>query len=95
MPLILAAHGTAQRSTFARVAVRPVSFIESTMTTILQIKTLESLEFTEALLSAKINPHLQALPTLTNLRIEAMDEPAMEKNVLEIANHDKGMKSLF
>jgi hypothetical protein len=51
----------------------PVSFDESTLATIAQIKTLESLELTEARLSAKIIPHLKALPKLTQLRIETVD----------------------
>jgi len=51
----------------------PASFDESTLATIAQIKTLESLELTEARLSAKIIPHLKALPKLTQLRIETVD----------------------
>ncbi len=51
----------------------PASFDESTLTTLAQIKTLESLELTEARLSAKIIPHLQALPKLTQLKIETVD----------------------
>lgn len=51
----------------------PVSFDESTMKVIAQIKTLESLELTEARLSAKIIPQLKALPKLTKLKIETVD----------------------
>jgi hypothetical protein len=51
----------------------PVSFDESTLATLAQIKTLEALELTEARLSAKIISHLQALPKLTKLRIETVD----------------------
>ncbi|MDZ4402725.1 hypothetical protein [Prosthecobacter sp.] len=51
----------------------PISFDESTLETLAQIKTLESLELTEARLSAKIIPHLKALPKLTKLRIETVD----------------------
>ncbi len=51
----------------------PVSFDESTLTTLAQIKTLESLELTEARLSAKIILHLQALPKLSQLKIETVD----------------------
>lgn len=51
----------------------PVSFDESTMAVIAQIKTLESLELTEARLSAKIIPQLQALPKLARLKIETVD----------------------
>ncbi|MDP1589892.1 MAG: hypothetical protein Q8M07_19225 [Prosthecobacter sp.] len=51
----------------------PISFDESTMEALAQIKTLESLELTEARLSAKIIPHLKALPKLTKLKIETVD----------------------
>lgn len=51
----------------------PVSFDESTMATVAKITTLESLELTEARLSAKIIPHLKALPKLTKLKIETVD----------------------
>lgn len=51
----------------------PISFDESTMATIGQMRTLESLELTEARLSAAIIPHLQLLPKLTNLKIETVD----------------------
>jgi hypothetical protein len=51
----------------------PISFDESTMSLVAQIKTLEALELTEARLSAKILPHLQALPKLTKLKIETVD----------------------
>jgi len=40
----------------------PVSFDESTMPVIAQLKTLETLELTEARLSARIIPQLKALP---------------------------------
>jgi hypothetical protein len=51
----------------------PISFDESTMETLAQIKSLEALELTEARLSAKIIPHLKALPKLTKLKIETVD----------------------
>ncbi|WP_395739065.1 hypothetical protein [Prosthecobacter sp.] len=51
----------------------PASFDESTMGVIAQMKTLESLELTEARLSAKIIPQLQALPKLVKLKIETVD----------------------
>ena len=51
----------------------PISFDESTMATLAQIKTLESLELTEARLSAKIIPHLKVLPKLSKLKIETVD----------------------
>lgn len=51
----------------------PISFDESTMAVVAQMKTLESLELTEARLSAKIIPQLQALPKLAKLKIETVD----------------------
>jgi len=51
----------------------PVSFDESTMTVIAQLTNLEALELTEARLSAKIIPQLQALPKLTKLKLETVD----------------------
>lgn len=51
----------------------PASFDESTMAVLSQLKTLESLELTEARLSAKIIPHLQALPKLAKLKIQTVD----------------------
>lgn len=51
----------------------PASFDESTMAVLSQLKTLESLELTEARLSAKIVPHLQALPKLAKLKIQTVD----------------------
>lgn len=51
----------------------PSSFDESTMATLAQIKSLESLELTEARLSASILPQLKALPRLTRLKIESVD----------------------
>lgn len=51
----------------------PVSFDESTMPVIAQLKTLEALELTEARLSARIIPQLKALPKLTQLKIESVD----------------------
>ena len=50
----------------------PVSFDDSTLQTLAQIKTLESLELTEARLSAQIIPSLKALPKLTKLKIESV-----------------------
>jgi hypothetical protein len=51
----------------------PISFDESTMETLAQIKALQALELTEARLSAKIIPHLKTLPKLTKLKIETVD----------------------
>jgi len=48
----------------------PASFDESTLATLAQIKTLQTLELTEARLTAAILPHLQALPELKKLKIE-------------------------
>ena len=63
----------------------PVSFDESTMETLAQIKTLESLELTEARLSAKIIPHLKALPKLTKLKIETVDISAADVEAIKTA----------
>ncbi|OYW29808.1 MAG: hypothetical protein B7Z47_04400 [Chthoniobacter sp. 12-60-6] len=63
----------------------PVSFDESTMVTIAQIKTLESLELTEARLSAKMIPQLQALPKLTKLKIETVDISAADVEAIKAA----------
>lgn len=51
----------------------PASFDESTMATVAQIKSLETLELTEARLTAAILPHLKALPNLKKLKIETVD----------------------
>jgi hypothetical protein len=51
----------------------PISFDESTLLTLAKLKTLESLELTEARLTAKIIPHPLALPKLTKLKIETVD----------------------
>ena len=63
----------------------PISFDESTMAVIAQIKTLESLELTEARLSAKIIPQLQALPKLTKLKIETVDISAADVEAIQAA----------
>lgn len=63
----------------------PVSFDESTVPTLAQIKTLESLELTEARLSAKIIPQLKALPKLTKLKIETVDIPAADVEAIKAA----------
>lgn len=63
----------------------PVSFDESTLATLAQIKTLESLELTEARLTAKIIPHLQALPKLTRLKIQFVDIPAADVEAIKAA----------
>jgi len=63
----------------------PISFNESTMTVIAQIKTLESLELTEARLSAKIIPQLQALPKLAKLKIETVDISAADVEAIQAA----------
>lgn len=63
----------------------PVSFDESTMVTIAQMKTLESLELTEARLSAKIIPQLQALPKLVKLKIETVDISAADVEAIKAA----------
>jgi hypothetical protein len=63
----------------------PVSFDESTMETISRIKTLESLELTEARLTAKIIPHLKALPKLAKLKIETVDISAADVEAIQAA----------
>jgi hypothetical protein len=63
----------------------PISFDESTMETLAQIKTLESLELTEARLSARIIPHLKALPKLTRLKIETVDISAADVEAIKAA----------
>ncbi|MCX6855565.1 MAG: hypothetical protein NTV80_11755 [Verrucomicrobia bacterium] len=63
----------------------PVSFDESSMMTISQIKTLESLELTEARLSAKIIPQLKSLPKLTKLRIETVDISVADVEAIQAA----------
>ena len=63
----------------------PVSFDESTMATLAQIKTLESLELTEARLSAKIIPQLKVLPKLTKLRMETVDISAADVEAIKVA----------
>lgn len=51
----------------------PVSFDESTMEVVGKLKTLESLELTEARPSAKIIPQLKGLPKLKRLKLETVD----------------------
>ncbi len=63
----------------------PISFDESTMAVIAQIKTLESLELTEARLSAKIIPQLKALPKLTKLKLETVDISAADVEAIKAA----------
>ncbi len=63
----------------------PVSFDESTMEILAQIKTLESLELTEARLSAKIIPHLKALPKLAKLKFETVDISAADVEAIKAA----------
>ncbi len=63
----------------------PVSFDESTLETISQLKALESLELTEARLSAKIIPHLVALPKLIKLKIETVDISAADVEAIKAA----------
>ncbi len=63
----------------------PVSFDESTMTVIAQIKTLEALELSEARLSAKIIPQLQLLPKLEKLKIETVDISAADVEAIQAA----------
>ncbi|HEY1048128.1 MAG TPA: hypothetical protein VGE39_00175 [Prosthecobacter sp.] len=62
-----------------------VSFDESTLATLAQIKTLESLELTEARLTAKIIPQLQALPKLIRLKIQFVDIPPADVEAVKAA----------
>lgn len=66
----------------------PVSFDESTLPTLAQIKTLESLELTEARLSAKIIPHLKELPKLATLKIQTVDISAADVDAIKAALPD-------
>ncbi len=63
----------------------PISFDESTLPTLAKLKTLESLELTEARLTAKIIPHLLALPKLTKLKIETVDISAGDVDAIKAA----------
>ena len=63
----------------------PISFDESTLAIIAKITTLESLELTEARLSAKIIPHLKALPKLIKLKIETVDISAEDVVAIQTA----------
>lgn len=63
----------------------PISFDESTLETVSQLKALESLELTEARLSAKIIPQLKALPKLTKLKIETVDISAADVEAIKAA----------
>lgn len=63
----------------------PPSFDESTMDTLAQIKTLESIELTEARLSAKIIPQLKALPKLKKLKFETVDISAADVEAIKAA----------
>jgi hypothetical protein len=51
----------------------PPSFNESTLEILAQLKNLESLDLTEARLTAKIIPHLKSLPKLKRLKFEMVD----------------------
>jgi hypothetical protein len=63
----------------------PPSFDESTLDVIAQLKTLESLELTEARLTAKIIPQLKALPKLKRLKFEMVDMPAADLEAIKAA----------
>ncbi len=63
----------------------PISFDESTMAVVAQMKTLESLELTEARLSGKIIPQLQALPKLAKLKMETVDISAADVEAIKAA----------
>ncbi|MEQ1852781.1 MAG: hypothetical protein ABMA01_14475, partial [Chthoniobacteraceae bacterium] len=63
----------------------PASFDDSTLATLAKIPTLETLELTEARLSAGIIPHLKALPKLARLKIQAVDIPAADVDAIRAA----------
>jgi len=63
----------------------PISFDESTMEVVGKLKTLESLELTEARLSAKIIPQLKGLPKLKRLKIETVDISAADVEAVKAA----------
>lgn len=63
----------------------PISFDESTMGTIAQLKTLETLELTEARLTAAIIPQLKALPKLARLKIQIVDISAADVDAIKSA----------
>jgi hypothetical protein len=70
-------------ATFAKNS--PPSFDESTMDTLAQIRSLESLELTEARLSAKIIPQLKALPKLKKLKLETVDISSSDVEAIKAA----------
>lgn len=63
----------------------PVSFDETTMEVVGKLKTLESLELTEARLSAKIIPQLKGLPKLKRLKFETVDISAADVEAVKAA----------
>ncbi len=63
----------------------PPSLDESTFATLAQIKSLESLELTEARLTAAIIPPLAALPRLSKLKILTVDISAADVAALRTA----------
>lgn len=63
----------------------PVSFDEATMEVVGKLKTLESLELTEARLSAKIIPQLKGLPKLKRLKFETVDISAADVEAVKAA----------
>lgn len=63
----------------------PASFDDSTLATLAQIQTLESVELTEARLTAAIIPHLKALPKLAKVKIQQVDIPEADVAALKAA----------
>lgn len=63
----------------------PISFDDSTLSTLAQIKTLETLELTEARLTAAIIPQLKALPRLSKLKIQTVDISAGDVDAIKAA----------
>jgi hypothetical protein len=63
----------------------PISFDESTIATIAQIQTLESLELSEARLTTRIIPYLKALPKLSKLKIDTVDISVADVDAIKAA----------
>jgi hypothetical protein len=63
----------------------PPSFDESTLETLARLKSLESLELTEARLTAKIIPQLKSLPKLKRLKFEMVDISSADMDAIKAA----------
>jgi len=63
----------------------PISFDNSTLATLAKIQSLESLELTEARLTAAIIPQLKALPKLAKLKFQTVDISAADVDAIKAA----------